>query len=667
MWLKLFFLLLYFALLFALARLLEAAVWYETGFFAGQLVDPLALSFRRLRTILEGRGLLPPAAAEHPRLRRLVRDSGDLMEGELYSALKEEEASESVSSTNFSGEMHFYELVEDTKDGIWLVQVIAKDKRPLMGKVHWEQMVKKVSRFGIRTGTFNCSSDPRSCRRRGWVRSTLIMSVPQTTTSKGKVMLKEYGGHKIETEQIFKWITAHTASRIKTIFKSEHLKEEWNKSDQYRVKIYLFAKLDQPPAFFSALSVKFTGRVEFIFVNVENWHNQSEMAEMGVYKMPSYILRTPEGIYQYGNNTGEFISLHAMDSFLRSLQPEVNDLFVLSLVLVNLMAWMDLFITQGATIKRFVVLISTLGTYNSLLIISWLPVLGFLQLPYLDGVYECSLKLFRYSNTTALASWVRADWIFYSSHPALFLSTYLGHGLLIDYFEKKRRHQNSEEVNANNLEWLSSLWDWYTSYLFHPMASFQDFPFESDWDEDPNLFLEHLAFPALWLHPLIPTDYIKHLPVWRFRCLGGPSGEMAEGSQSESDSDCDCKDVLRSSSPQQVLEEEEEPKALQSSREGELLYSAKVCSWAEADSDTEPDWSAWPAGTLHCTECVVCLENFDIGCLLMGLPCGHVFHENCIVTWLVGGQHCCPVCRWASYKKKKPYRNPHALSNHNSS
>lgn len=53
--------------------------------------------------------------------------SGDLMEGELYSALKEEEASESVSSTNFSGEMHFYELVEDTKDGIWLVQVSETD------------------------------------------------------------------------------------------------------------------------------------------------------------------------------------------------------------------------------------------------------------------------------------------------------------------------------------------------------------------------------------------------------------------------------------------------------------------------------------------------------------------------------------------------------------
>ncbi|XP_048373514.1 E3 ubiquitin-protein ligase RNF103 isoform X1 [Sphaerodactylus townsendi] len=666
MWLKLLFLLLYFVGLFVLARLLEAVVWYETGFLASQLVDPVALSFRKLRTILECRGLAYSGLPEKKDVRQLVQKSGDLMEGELYSALKEEEASESVSSTNFSGEMHFYELVEDTKDGIWIVQVIANDRRPLMEKVHWEQMVKKVSRFGIRTGTFNCSSDPRYCKRRGWIRSTLIMSVPQTRTSKGKVMLKEYGGRKIETEHIFKWITAHTASRIKTIFRSEHLKEEWNKSDQYRVKIYLFAKLDQPPAFFSALSVKFTGRVEFIFVNVDNWDNKSQMAEIGIYKMPSYILRTPEGIYQYGNNTGEFISLHAMDSFLRSLQPEVNDLFVLSLVLVNLMAWMDLFITQGATIKRFVVLISTLGTYNSLLIISWLPVLGFLQLPYLDSVYECSLKLFRYSNTTTLASWVRADWMFYSSHPALFLSTYLGHGLLIDYFEKKRRHHNSDAVNSNNLEWLSSLWDWYTSYLFHPIVSFQDFPFESEWDEDPDLFLEHLAFPALWLHPLIPTDYIKNLPVWQFKCLGGHlEEEMVEISQSESDSDCECKDV--SSSRTRVSEDLQKPPC-----EGVLRCSAKICSCAKARSchameDMEPDWSAWPAGTLHCTECVVCLENFENGCLLMGLPCGHAFHESCIVTWLVGGQHCCPVCRWASYKKKKPYINSHALSSRNPS
>lgn len=515
-----------------------------------------------------------------------------------------------------------------------------------------------------------CPSLCRYCRRRGWLKSTLIMSVPQTSTSKGKVMLKEYSGRRVEVEHIFKWITAHAASRIKTIYNSEHLKEEWNRSDQYRVKIYLFASLDQPPAFFSALSVKFTGRVEFIFVNVENWDNKSYMAEIGVYKTPSYILQTPEGMYRYGNNTGEFISLRAMDSFLRSLQPEVNDLFVLSLVLVNLMAWMDLFITQGATIKRFVVLISTLGTYNSLLIISWLPVLGFLQLPYLDSFYEYSLKLFRYSNTTTLASWVRADWMFYSSHPALFLSTYLGHGLLIDYFEKKRRrNSNADEVNANNLEWLSSLWDWYTSYLFHPIASFQHFPFDSDWDEDPDLFLERLAFPDLWLHPLIPTDYIKNLPMWRFKCLDIHSDEeMLETFQdSESDSDSENREVF--SSEKEGSEDDEllrpqgcgagscSPASPRCQREP-CTHGASSCGSHGAAGGTEPDWSAWPSEMLHCTECVVCLENFSSGCLLMGLPCGHVFHQNCIVLWLAGGRHCCPVCRWPSYKKKQAYTQP---------
>ncbi|XP_075419226.1 E3 ubiquitin-protein ligase RNF103 isoform X2 [Tenrec ecaudatus] len=162
MWLKLFFLLLYFLVLFVLARFFEAIVWYETGIFATQLVDPVALSFKKLKTILECRGLGYSGLPEKKDVRELVEKSGDLMEGELYSALKEEEASESVSSTNFSGEMHFYELVEDTKDGIWLVQVIANDRSPLVGKLHWEKMVKKVSRFGIRTGTFNCSSDPRN-------------------------------------------------------------------------------------------------------------------------------------------------------------------------------------------------------------------------------------------------------------------------------------------------------------------------------------------------------------------------------------------------------------------------------------------------------------------------------------------------------------------------
>lgn len=67
------------------------------------------------------------------------------MEGELYSALKEEEASESVSSTNFSGEMHFYELVEDTKDGIWLVQV--RKMFPFFFFLSWQKRASEEKLF----------------------------------------------------------------------------------------------------------------------------------------------------------------------------------------------------------------------------------------------------------------------------------------------------------------------------------------------------------------------------------------------------------------------------------------------------------------------------------------------------------------------------------------
>ncbi|CAI5677274.1 unnamed protein product [Oreochromis niloticus] len=672
-------------MLFTLARIFEAVVWYETGMFATQLVDPVTLSYKKLKTILECRGLGYSGLVEKKDVSELVEKSGELTQGELYSAIKKQEQTEAdgSSTTHFSGEMHFYELVEDTKDGIWLVQVIAQDREALLSQSNWGKMVQKVSQFGIRTGTFNCSNDYRSCIKRGWQRSTLIMSVPQTSASKGKVMLKEYKGIRIETEQIFRWMTSHVAHRIKTLHHSEQLVEEWRSDPAHPLKMFLFARLSQPPAFFSSLSVKFTGRIEFIFVDVRRWGNYSSLSEIGVTRSPAYILKMPEGIYHYGNSTGEFLSLAAMDTFLRSVQPEVNDLFVFSLVLINLLAWMDLFITQGATVKRFVVLIRTLGTYNSILLVSWLPVLALLQLPYLDILHGYSLKLLRYADTTTLASLVRADWTFYSSHPALFLSTYLAHGLLVDYFEKKRRcGTRSQEDSRTNLEWLASLWDWYTSYLLHPIASLQQFPSDhSEWEDDPNFLFEHLAFPDLWLRPLVNMDYIKTLPTWRLRAVGQSrleaSSEKADeetrsqhsdkerkepphGSSSHKRSLCSvnfnsqlpaCSDVDASGGCQCAC-------AVVSSRNGSSLSADRAvkdnCVVSDCVSNHQHcDWSMWPCDMLQCSECVVCLETFVSEEVLMGLPCGHAFHQQCIVVWLAAGRHCCPVCRWPSYKKKQ--------------
>ncbi|XP_037531370.1 E3 ubiquitin-protein ligase RNF103 [Nematolebias whitei] len=687
MWLKLFFLLLYFSVLFLLARLFEAVVWYETGTFATQLVDPVSLSYKKLKTILECRGLGHSGLAEKKEVSELVEKSGELTQGELYSAIKKEkEQTEAGDSTTtvFSGEIHFYELVEDTKDGIWLVQVIAQNQEALLSPSNWGKMVQKVSQFGIRTGTFNCSNDNRSCIKRGWQQSTLIMSAPQTSASKGKVMLKEYTGRYVEIEQIFRWMTSHVANRIKTLRHSKQLVEEWHSEPAHSTKMFLFAHLSQPPAFFSSLSVKFTGRIEFIFVDVRHWDNHSSLLDIGVTQSPAYILKMPEGVYRYGNSTGEFLSLAAMDTFLRSVQPEVNDLFVLSLVLINLLAWMDLFITQGATVKRFVVLIRTLGTYNSILLVSWLPVLAVLQLPYLNTLYGFSLKLLRYADTTTLASLVRADWTFYSSHPALFLFTYLVHGLLVDYFEKKRRcGTRNQEDSTTNLEWLASLWDWYTSYLLHPIASLQQFPSDhSDWEDDPNFLFQRLAFPDLWLHPLVNMDYIKLLPTWRLKVVSGWKESVSGVRQDEETKIQELLDRspagLSSTRHQRELcsqdsNTDDESNPISTCPCAHTAAAASFCCHGSStlvnklpEDATPPglsnhqlyDWSLWPSDMLLCSECVVCLENFVSEELLMGLPCGHAFHQQCIVVWLAAGRHCCPVCRWPSYKKKKQRAAP---------
>lgn len=76
MWLKLCFLLLYFTLLFVLARVLEAVVWYETGAFTTQLVDPVGLSFDQLRTVLEVRGLGQSGLEDQRDVSELVQESG---------------------------------------------------------------------------------------------------------------------------------------------------------------------------------------------------------------------------------------------------------------------------------------------------------------------------------------------------------------------------------------------------------------------------------------------------------------------------------------------------------------------------------------------------------------------------------------------------------------
>ena len=44
-------------------------------------------------------------------------------------------------------------------------------------------------------------------------------------------------------------------------------------------------------------------------------------------------------------------------------------------------------------------------------------------------------------------------------------------------------------------------------------------------------------------------------------------------------------------------------------------------------------------------KCMICLEEFSIGVETMLMPCGHLYHGECIVKWLETS-HVCPLCRY---------------------
>ena len=60
--------------------------------------------------------------------------------------------------------------------------------------------------------------------------------------------------------------------------------------------------------------------------------------------------------------------------------------------------------------------------------------------------------------------------------------------------------------------------------------------------------------------------------------------------------------------------------------------------------------------------CCVCLEPHEVGSVAARLPCGHLFHESCVTSWLT--RHCsCPVCRYelatddAAFERSRKRRN----------
>ncbi|XP_077992360.1 E3 ubiquitin-protein ligase RNF103-like [Glandiceps talaboti] len=768
MFTKLLFVLLYFALLFLAVRLFELAAWHEVGFLAFQLVDPLSVSVKELKSILDQRGLSYDGVLEKRELSDLVTTSGDLTQGEVLTASKEEESSE---STSFTCAAHFNEEVEDKKDSAWVIQVIPRGQYTYLPDASWVSLVKKISRFGVRTGIFHCNSDLRFCERKGWTRSSLILTLPQGRKPKDNVIMVTYDGVN-KVQPVLKWISTQISLHVHTIHRPTELQTDWIETSKNKssLQVILFSTQPRSPLFFSGLSVKFTGRFKFGKYHVDENIMEPLLKEIGVTKYPAYLIVTPEFMIHYGSKEGEFYNYRSMDLYLQTFYPEVNDVFLFSLLIVNLVCSLELFLNNSTSVvRRLIKVIWQTGKCNIITIILWMPLLWIVQLSYVEGVCKFSHRIVRAVSATEFIGWLRRDWILYGNHSGLIVVSFIVYGIALTLVKKQcgLSEPNAEE-SMNISEWWRQTMQQYYSLLFRTRFRSHG-PIDVTLMEDGlDLLLERLAVPDFWLHPVIPTEYIKELPVWKYyvkpcdrrgtsKCYCGSADDKDKTLQSTafdqkisetydvcSDCSCHCplcaRDMKKnpkqkrngrkyknstkqdyhgnsdtkysnSDTDDQSLpmctcshrnqagndypetlgceNSKEFDKDLQGdNRDSAVLFNPNdetseldnfSDSATKSDKETSPDIDSkslhWdnclscncentaslddaefydesiPAGMIVASECAICLDNYEIGQVLCGLPCGHCYHHKCIVLWLESSNHCCPVCRWPAYKR----------------
>lgn len=86
-------------------------------------------------------------------------------------------------------------------------------------------------------------------------------------------------------------------------------------------------------------------------------------------KFFSIMIFILEGNLIYGYRKGEWLIYCLLDLFLRMIYLEVNDVFVIVLLVVNMSCFMGLFLMSGGILKRLIYFVWFLVFYNISLII----------------------------------------------------------------------------------------------------------------------------------------------------------------------------------------------------------------------------------------------------------------------------------------------------------
>ncbi|XP_055953105.1 E3 ubiquitin-protein ligase RNF103-like [Argiope bruennichi] len=691
MWLKVVLLATYLLCLFLLSRLFEAASWYhDTGTLISSFaaLNPIELSVKKLKQLLDDRGVSYSGVVEKQELVALVESSGSPTSEEVMDV--ETPSKTSGESTKFTCGSHFYEEVEDTKDSAWLVQVVMDDMDPpLLPEKIWKEVRLKVKDFGVRTGVFKCSLDRRLCDRKGWTTARLILALPRGNKAKEDVIMHNYLLPS-SSLSVLQWVRKHLASRVKEITSDSEL-EQWMtytpSSKKTELRVILFSILKSCPMFLSALAIKFNGRVKFATVDTSTVKSYKKF--INSLEQPVYLVVTPEKNFVYGKNRGECYNFKSMEFFLRTFVPEMNDIFLWSLVLVNAIAGFELFFMYSHIWKHFLLYVICVVKYNCVLFLLWLMVLGLYQFPFMQTCTDAFLQCVRCVSGSNIASVLRADYkSFYSS--TFLLGTFVVFASISGFFLRKFKWLQVDDDTSIFAHWWSVPGETVISpYFFRSRVPLTRSiaPLDHDLEIGMELLIERLAVPNLWLQPVINMDYLKDLPVWRYRgwCEADDDDGKVEVLYSSDDENTnlitfkpvhestvhDVESTVYTMSPQSNISPSNEnsmasqeqcdkthdQSIVDSAPCSNITSSSSSCAACGSDisskpNSEKPEEQRAPQGMLEFRECSICLESYRYSELLCGLPCGHNFHMHCIMSWISRDNHCCPICRWPSYKCK---------------
>ncbi|CAK8690675.1 E3 ubiquitin-protein ligase RNF103-like [Clavelina lepadiformis] len=638
--LKFILLLVYLVALLAVYRIVDYIACSEAAGVA-TLVDPLALTLQELRWILHARGITYHHAIEKKDLRELVQATG-IVSNEEVSAAKDMDSDSSTKTVYFTNAEDFDEAIDKSED-VWLVQIVAESSEPIMQDSEWKKLKKRAFAAGIHTGKITCK-DNRICHSRSFFSPQLLLSYHYQKDSKG-IHQKYYITKPADCNHVFHWISNALQSTVEEVPNLLSLKRSWlstHTKRSYPVQIVYVSRLSQVPVNFAVLKIKFKDSVRFgkmITTNdmkdLQTFTNHDSLPESFMYVI------TSEGLSVYGDSKlkGNLMHFNDLHLFVRFLNFDINLLFTWSIYICNLLATLSFFTGNSNLLTRLVAFVKSFVTYNAVVLCVWLFLSSY-NVKSFSPFTNYLLANIRAMVTTDYAGILRTDLIKLLQAPYLVAAGFvLFYTLALFVMRKLGIVDNEPEA-----ETLADI------LLLNNNHSPSDNDISQRW-------VERLATPGLWLQPLVPCDYIEDLPVW------GYSGKcILNSDDSEGDEHAICTGRRASPSPSRLWPRSCSPVPrgrpcfMETTRQSSLrlrrgiLRSLKSCFRGRSPKVKQTPGP--PSGMREESCCSICLENYTQQSLVCGLPCHHVFHHECILSWLHGDRHCCPICRWPSYQAK---------------